>query len=659
MKPTEMKLLNMLSNNDVTFFIPPYQRNYEWTEEQCEIFFNDIVKTHDQNINGHVSEHFFGSITYFQTETPFGQPDQLVLIDGQQRITTTMLFLVALRDIMQDNKLKNFIDSRYLRNNNVSNANDEYKIKLKQVETDWAVYKHIILGEKLSDTEKNASVYKNYRYFKTQLQQYQKKGGHPEDLIDKGLNRFSVISIELNLDNEWENPQEIFESMNSIGKPLSLADLVRNYLLLGLDAPSQEKLYKEYWLPMERIIPGQISNYIRDFMQWHICSYLKKATEANHKELYHRFKEIFSGLNSATVLEKLAKYAPIYHWILQGGDTDCDEINYELNDIHTLRVTTAYSFLMGLLAKWQEGSFTDQEMAEILDAFRIYCMRRRLLTLTSPENKILPTLVDRIDELANSHDKRQKMFDILANLESNARLPNDLELTRYLENANFYNYKYCKLILAMIEEKITKSRPDISEEVLQVEHIMPQTLSESWKKELGPDYENIHQELVNTIGNLTLIRHNQELGNKSFAEKKYIYEHNAGLQIARNEIINQGTWNQVAIQHRTQWIIHYLLQSVLPIPDNMRKTNNFTIKVSKRFSFKALGLIGETIYFIKDTSISAKVKTDHEVEFEGKLYKLSPLTRELFRRMGKINKSGSYRGAEYWEYEGEKLSKWM
>ena len=281
------------------------------------------------------------------------------------------------------------------------------------------------------------------------------------------------------------------------------------------------------------------------------------------------------------------------------------------------------------------------------------------MTLTAAENKILPTLVDRIDDLENSHDKRQKMFDILANLESNARLPNDLELTRYLETANFYNYQYCKLVLAMIEEKITKNRPDISEKKLQIEHIMPQTLSESWKKELGPDYENIHQELVNTIGNLTLIRHNQELGNKSFAEKKNIYEHNAGLQIARSEITNQGTWNQATIQHRTQWIIHYLLQNVLPIPDTMRKANNFTIKTKKKLSFKELGLIGETIHFISNPSITAIIKTDTEVKFEGTLWKLSPLTRELFKRMGKMNKSGTYRGSSYWEYDGHKIDKLM
>jgi len=656
MVPKEMKLLNMLSNNDVTFFIPPYQRNYEWTDEQCEVFFDDIVKTHDRNVQGHASEHFFGSITFFQTETAFGQPDQLVLIDGQQRITTTMLFLVALRDILQDVKLKNYIDAKYLRNNNVSSDNDEYKIKLKQVETDWAVYKHIILGEEPAESEKNAAVYRNYQYFMNKLREYQKEVGDPASLIDKGLNRFSMISIELQPDkNEWENPQEIFESMNSLGKPLSLADLVRNYLLLGLDALTQDELYKKYWLHIEKTIPGQISNYIRDFMQWHTRSPFKKATEANYKELYRTFKGIFVGLQSRTILEQLAKYADIYRWILQGGETGSDEIDYELKDLQTLRVTTAYSFLMGLLAKWQDGTFDTHDMSEALDAFRIYCMRRRLMSITSAENKLFPVLVNRIDELAASTDKRQKMSEILASLESNARLPNDLELTRYLETANFYNYQYCKFVLALIEEKITKSRPNMSEKVLQIEHIMPQTLSEEWQKELGPDYDTIHQELVNTIGNLTLIRHNQELSNKSFAEKKKIYEGKAGLQIARDEITNQNKWDKNAILHRTQWMIHYLLQNVLPIPDAMRKANNFTIKAKRGLSFKELGLVGKTINFIYDESITAKVKTDKEVEFEGKRWRLTPLTKELCRRLNKASKSESYNGAQYWEYDGEKL----
>ncbi len=168
MIPQEIKLLQMLSNNDVTFFIPPYQRNYEWTDEQCRVFLDDIITTYSNNSKGKASEHFFGSITYFQTETVFGQPSKLVLIDGQQRITTTMLFLVALRDIIGDNQLSQFIDSKYLKNNAVQ-GETEYKVKLKQVETDWNVYKSIILKDELSLKEMNSSVYRNYRYFYNKL----------------------------------------------------------------------------------------------------------------------------------------------------------------------------------------------------------------------------------------------------------------------------------------------------------------------------------------------------------------------------------------------------------------------------------------------------------------------------------------------------------
>ena len=162
MIPQEIKLLQMLSNHNVTFFIPPYQRNYEWTDEQCQVFLEDVRKTYEANIAGKPSEHFFGSITYFQTQAAFGQPNKLVLIDGQQRITTTMLFLVALRDILGNEGLGQFIDSQYLKNNAVA-GDTEYKVKLKQVETDWVAYKNIILSEELNATEKNSAVYRNYK----------------------------------------------------------------------------------------------------------------------------------------------------------------------------------------------------------------------------------------------------------------------------------------------------------------------------------------------------------------------------------------------------------------------------------------------------------------------------------------------------------------
>ena len=657
MIPQENKLLSLLSNNDVTFFIPPYQRNYEWTEGQCKVFLDDIYKTSDQNASGRSAEHFFGSITYFQTEAVFGQPNRLVLIDGQQRITTTMLFLVALRDINQDQNVKKFIDSKYLKNNNIS-SDSEYKIKLKQVETDWVAYKKIILSEDMSDKEKDSAVYRNYRYFYNKLSDYEEKGGNISSLIEKGLNKFSVITIQLEPDkNSWENPQEIFESMNSLGKPLSLADLVRNYLLLGLNPETQSELYSRYWLHIEQVIPGKVSDFIRDYMQASQKKAFPKSTEANYKELYSSFKRVFADSDAKGLLKELSDNSTVYSYITGGESSGNVQIDKELRDLNTMGLTTAYSFLMILLRTWKQGKFTSQDIISILSAFKIYCMRRRIiLGLTSSENKNFPILANCIDTLLKAADKKTEMFKILSNQENNLRLPNDIELSRYLETMNFANFRYCKFYLSLIEEKITKSRPDQNDTKLQIEHIMPQTLNDEWKKSLGENADAIHQELVHTIGNLTLIRHNQELGNKKFKEKKDVYENNAGLQIARKCITNHDKWGEDEIRTRAKWMIGFLLQEVLPIPDSMRKTNNFRVKNGKHLSFQELQLIGEDIYFIANPSIIAHVVGDKDVEFEGKKWKLSGLTKELQTRRGLLTPSGSYQGAQYWAYDGMKLA---
>lgn len=656
MIPQENKLLNLLSNNDVTFFIPPYQRNYEWDEDQCKIFFEDIKKTAAANSTEKIVEHFFGTVTYFQTDAIFGQPNKLVLIDGQQRITTTMLFLVALRDILRDENMKNHIDARYLKNNNIT-GDVEYKIKLKQVETDWLTYKKIILNEDLCNKEKISAVYRNYRYFYSKLSAYQSDENKLFDLIQNGLSKFSVITIQLQPEqNVWENPQEIFESMNSLGKPLSLADLVRNYLLLGLDAEKQEELYKKYWLHIENTIPGQVSNFIRDYMQAMQAKSYLKATEKNYKELYRQFKVIFAKEDAEDLLKNLAEYSDIYAYFSSNYSTGNTSIDQQLMDLGGLNVTTAYSFLMVLINAWKHSHFMAKDVADIVFALRIYCARRRLLALTQAENKVFPQYVREIHELELADDKKKKMFEILANQENNLRLPNDIELSRHLANMNFYNFGYVKFYLSLIEEKITRSRPAQNDENLQVEHIMPQKLNEKWIKELGDEFESIHQELVHTIGNLTLIRHNQELGNKSFYEKKVIYENNAGLQIAKTMITNQNHWSKNEIQERSTWIIDFMLREVLPIPDNMRKVNNFKNREGRYLSFQNLQLIGTDISFIDDPSIVAHVVSDNEVEFEGKKWRLSPLTREIQTRRGLVSPSGAYQGAQYWQYDDIKLA---
>lgn len=657
MIPQEAKLLDLLSNNDVTLQVPSYQRNYEWDNDQCKVFLEDLIKTFNSNKFGEITEHFFGTVTYFKVETPFGQPAKLVLIDGQQRITTTMLFLIALRDIIDDKNLKAFIDNKYLKNNSAS-EDTEYKIKLKQVETDWESYKKLVLGEELSEKEKNSAVCQNYHFFKNKLSELLTDGVDLSELIEKGLAKFSVVTVELEPKrNRWENPQEIFESMNSLGKPLSLADLVRNYLLLGLDPAMQDKYYKDYWLRIEKELPHLVSLFIRDYMQGMKGRAFKQASENNYKELYRQFKEIFEKTEAKELLESLSTKSTIYSCVALGKTTGSEKIDAALSDLRRLQMTTAYSFLMMLLSAWKDGKFSEGDVVKILTVFKIYCLRRRIVSVTQADNKGFPVLVTKLPDLIDSGNKEKKMFEILSGLDNSLRLPNDIEMKRELLTMNFYSFKYCKFVLALIEENITKSRPNLNDKNLQIEHIMPKTLNDEWKKDLGHNFDNIHQEYLNTIGNLTLIRHNQELSNHSFSQKKVIYTENAGLQIAKTKIVENDKWGEKEIIARANWIIDYLLEEVLPIPEAMRKTNNFVIEKSRNsLSFLELQLIGENINFIGDPSIVARVVDDRRVEFEGKKWRLSPLTREIQTRKGTVNASGAYQGAQYWEYEGIRLA---
>lgn len=659
MRSQEQKLLDLLSNHNVTFFIPPYQRNYEWDEAQVTAFWDDVLAVYRKNRDGRKTEHFFGTLTYFQSECVFGQPTQLVLIDGQQRVTTTMLFLLAMRDLLEDERKKGVIDGLYLKNDKVSGENDEYKIKLKQVESDWPAYKNLVLGKTLPPAERFAAVYRNYRFFQGKLKAHQMAESDLTKLIDWGIAQFSVVTVELETKNPWENPQEIFESMNSLGKPLSLSDLVRNYLLMGKNAADQEKLYREYWLDIEKSVPGNIHDFVRDFIQLRTGRAQKKATRNNAKELYRVFKDYvkLKDVKSEAMLADLSRMAPLYAAVVSGKWPGHDGVGKKLSDLQYMKASVANSFLLGLLEESQKGALSDFELSEVLDAFRIYIVRQRILGLSAAGNKAFPELVNRFGDLEKAPDKRRRMFEILGRLQYNLRIPSNRELKTYLGKANFYNFAYKKFILALVEECLTKSRPDLSDPHLQVEHIMPRTLNGAWRAELGEDAENVHRELCDMIGNLTLIRHNQELGNGSFAAKKEVYENLAGLQIAKTKIADCEKWNAASIERRSEWIVGFLLEKVLPVPDFV-ETGNFHNK-PKGLSFDYLGLVGEYVEFVEDRSFRAKVVSDNTVEFEGKVWRLSPLTAELKRRLGTATPSEAYQGSVYFEYEGAKLETLM
>lgn len=343
MKADPTYLLGSLSSNDVTFFIPPYQRNYEWSNAICRVLLSDVQKTAISNASGKQIEHFFGSIVYVVEDTGFGTPDRYILTDGQQRITTVMLLLTALRDSIEDKVRQDYIQSRFLQNERAE-GESEYKIKLKQVETDWEAYKGLVLRQPIAPKFQNSAVYRNYQLFKKELRALTEE--EKWNLLQYGLTKFSIIAIQLQPDkNPWENPQEIFESMNSLGKPLSLADLVRNYLLMGKSSKEQATLYSQYWLQLERLLPGRLSGFIRDWMQADQHRSFKVANENNYKELYAQFKEIVQGRSVERIFEEFVVFSVPYSYIAElssTGNSQIDQLIADLNVIGKLVLPTRF-----------------------------------------------------------------------------------------------------------------------------------------------------------------------------------------------------------------------------------------------------------------------------------------------------------------------------
>ena len=622
------------------------------------------MKVASENQAGNKTEHFFGSIVYVVEESGFGQPARYILTDGQQRITTTMLFLIALRDSLHEESYGNTIQLRYIENQRVSDDSD-LKIKLKQVETDWEAYKYLALGraESLTGELKNSAVFQNYTYFKKELD----KIGQDEKkyFLERGLVKFSIISIELEPDkNPWENPQEIFESMNSLGQPLSLADLVRNFLLMGKSSKQQTELYNDYWLKLEKQLPGKLSDFIRDWMQADQHRSFKVAKDSNHKELYGQFKEIVRNRSYDNLFAEFVKFMHPYLIVSEVNQDHNKLISQLISDLHLIGIAPAYSFLAEMMLYREAGNFSDSQVIEILTCIRTYLLRRRIMQITQAENKLFPTLGLQLERLIDAENISKEFYRQLSSNEYALRLPNDDEVRSKLEMMNFYNFgasrSYPRLMLSLIEEVLTKSRPNLDDQKLQLEHIMPQTLTPEWQSMLGENFQEHYKTFVHNIGNIALIRHNPELGNKTFEEKKELYADKSGLQVTQNYVLDSEVWNATAIIRRQKYLIDLLLNTVVGIPQDFRFNSNWGRigKDEPQFDSKvALNqLIGSTIQYIPNTMLEARVINDSEVMFEGKLWKLSPLTTELKRRSGSVSTASNFYGPSNWQFDGTRLT---
>jgi len=596
MKTESHSINDVLAKNATSFFIPPFQRAYAWGKPEIERYFSDvsrIIESHLDPRQHDKLEHFFGTIVIKEEKSGFA--NRSVVVDGQQRLTTTLLFLVALRDTETDPIKQDFINQNYLTNNSSSFQD---KIKLKQVTKDWDAYKALV-----NKTQPNPGVISNaYELLKKIITE--KKRLNPERDFEHyiiAIQRMNVAVIFLDeRPFKGEDPQIIFETLNSLGKPLTLSDLVRNFVLLNMESKNQSDIYEQIWHPkIEEVLYENTSKFFRDYLQYKTASPLKVVSDNNTKELYQQFKEFvekrFESHNA--FIDDIVRYVKCYKWIITEINNDkISNNNYKDKEIkeflrnifHDIKAEAFKPFVLGLLEYHQYTvngiRLGDEILISTLSAIRIYLMRRRVLSLTQGENKSIVLLSKKIEEIAKGNIS---MLELLTNMSIRLRLPNDSEMRSTLISMNFYeNLKqYSELILGKIEEHNSKVSVDFRNKKITIEHIMPQKLDESWKQELGEHFERIHKNYLHNIGNLILTEFNSEIGNKSFEEKKR--KLNASSLNYRLDIIKRNVWNEQSIKEHQFNMVNWFLET-FPLPEQYKDKANWNTQTIEDTLFSPL-----------------------------------------------------------------------
>lgn len=548
MKAKEARLLEFLKNTP-QFVIPIYQRTYSWKEKECQQLWDDVLRS---GYNDNIKAHFIGSVVYVNKGL-YSVSDQtpLLLIDGQQRITTITLLIAALTEVIGDQEpIEDFSRAKlkgYYLTNPLESGEKFHKLILSQ--TDDKSLKAIIHGNQQPD-DKSIRVVENYEFFKSKLE---KQG----DLkpICKGLAKLMVVDISL--DREQDNPQLIFESMNSTGKELSQADLIRNYILMGLEPTHQTHLYEQYWRPMELAFGQQAySDYFDSFMRHYLTVKTREIPKIG--EVYEMFKEY--SMQPAVVnkgFEELVKdiknHAMYFCNFVLGKEKD-EELKLAFKDLRELKVDVAYPLLLELYSDFSQGLLTHDEFLSAVRIIESYVFRRTICEI--PTNSMNKTFARMGMGLRKDRYLESLMASFLL-LPSYRRFPGDDEFHRKIQTKDVYNFRSKSYWLRRMENFGRKERVLVDD--YTIEHIMPQAdnkaekLPEVWRIELGDEWERVWETYRHTLGNLTLTAYNSEYSNHAFQEK---CNHPYGFKFSplkMNEgIVAEKQWNEAAIQRRAK-----------------------------------------------------------------------------------------------------------
>lgn len=596
MKTESHSINDVLAKNATSFFIPPFQRAYAWGKQEIERFFYDVIRIIKSEIDPKQHdklEHFFGTLVIKEEKAGFA--NKSIVVDGQQRLTTTLIFLIALRDLEEDIKNQNYITENYLINN-TSTFQD--KIKLKQVTKDWDAYRALVNKEQ----PLQSIIYNAYKLLKKLI--LEQRQINPFITLKHyiiAIQRMNVAVIFLDeRPFKGEDPQIIFETLNSLGKPLSLSDLIRNYVLLNMDSNNQSDIYEKVWHPkIESVLHDKSSEFFRDYLQLKTITSIKAVNDSNTKEIYQIFKNfVEEKFNShEDFIKDIVRYSKWYKWIITEDNKDTistnsknnkDIIELLRNIFHDIKSEAFKPFILGLLEYHQIGvngiKLNDELFISILQTIRTYLIRRRILGLTQGENKNIVLLCDKFEKLVL---KNITMIDLLSSMFFRMRLPNDVELKEKIITMNFYEglKNYSKFILGKIEEYNAKVSVDFRDSKITIEHIMPQKLDINWKEDLGPQHEEIHKKYLHNIGNLILTEFNSEIGNKPFSYKKNKLA-SSSLNY-RLSVINREKWDVQSMQEHQIYMINCLLET-FPLPITHKESANWNIKLEEINKFSPL-----------------------------------------------------------------------
>lgn len=559
MEATKKPILDFIGSTESVFIIPVYQRDYSWKKSNCEKLWQDLL---DLPKNKRES-HFFGSIVEINSGRDKKGYAKNLIIDGQQRLTTTSLILLAIRNYLENSSNKNELNSKrigkYLTN---EDCEEDVKIRLKPNKQDKKHFEELFENRKIDKANIDSNIVSNYYFFYDKIRQ------NEIDIDELFLSLKKLEIVLVTLEKPKDDPQLIFESLNSTGVDLTASDLIRNYILMDLEPEEQEKQYEKYWLKIEELT-SDISEFIRHYLQFYFETNIKKSLVYQE---FQKFREK-AHLNKSEILEELLKYALKYNFFIQ--EHSDKDINKRLQNIRDLDSTSLYPYLFDVFDLFEQEELSKNDVLEILKFLESYYFRK---SVSGGTTGIVAMILSLKKEIRKQPDWQKNYLEIfkaiLISKKSSQKFLIDEDFEKFLSEAEVYNMKNNnKFLMSSIEHHNCAYEIDLED--LEIEHIMPQKLSGSnaakWKKMLGDNWQEIQKKYVHTIGNLSLTssKKNKEMSNKDFLSKQNVDYQTSKLKLSKN--LGEGEiWDEEKIKERADWLIA-IAKKVWPYPTSSYK----------------------------------------------------------------------------------------